>query len=142
MIYDIVLEAQDSGIARCRAGNAFRSPHKAAMEVVQRRLLERGIIKEPKEAERYFMHGTSHYLGLDVHDAGTGGPLKPRVVLTVEPGIYIPKGSPCDPRWWEIGVRIEDDILVTEGDPVNMSGALPRAASEIEALMRDNGTAK
>ncbi|MFM8179051.1 MAG: aminopeptidase P family protein, partial [Candidatus Kapaibacterium sp.] len=107
MIYDIVLEAQDSGIARCRAGNAFRSPHKAAMEVVQRRLLERGIIKEPKEAERYFMHGTSHYLGLDVHDAGTGGPLKPRVVLTVEPGIYIPKGSPCDPRWWEIGVRIE-----------------------------------
>lgn len=142
MIYDIVLEAQDSGIARCRAGNPFRSPHRAAMDVVQQRLLERGIIKEAKEAEQYFMHGTSHYLGLDVHDAGTGGALKPRVVLTVEPGIYIPKGSPCDARWWDIGVRIEDDILVTEGDPINMSGALPRKAEDIEALMRNNGKAE
>jgi Xaa-Pro aminopeptidase len=139
VIYDIVLEAQDSGIARCRAGNAFRAAHRAAMSVVQQRLLERGIIKDSSEASKYFMHGTSHYLGLDVHDAGTGGVLKPRVVMTVEPGIYIPRGSACDKRWWDIGVRIEDDILVTEGDPINMSGALPRKSDEIEALMKNNG---
>ena len=138
-IYNIVLEAQDSGIAACRSGNPFRQPHRAAMSVVSRRLMEIGVIKEEADASKYFMHGTSHYLGLDVHDAGTGSPLKPRVVLTVEPGIYIPKGSSCDARWWNIGVRIEDDILVTEGDPINMSGALPRKAEEIEALMRNNG---
>lgn len=136
IIYDIVLEAQDSGIAACKVGNAFRAPHTAAANVIAKRLKELGIIKADKEIQYYFMHGTSHYLGLDVHDAGTGGNLKENTILTVEPGIYIPKGSPCDKKWWNIGIRIEDDILVTKAEPKNMSGALPRTADGIEALMR------
>lgn len=134
-IYDLVLAAQDAGIAEVRAGKAFRVPHNAAWDVIAKGMKELGIIKGEDELKRYFMHGTSHYLGLDVHDAGTYGELKAGSVITVEPGIYIAKDSPCDPRWWGIGVRIEDDILVTEGDPINLSGAAPRKAAEIEALM-------
>ncbi|HRK04172.1 MAG TPA: aminopeptidase P N-terminal domain-containing protein [Chlorobiota bacterium] len=135
IIYDIVLEAQDSGIAACRVGNGFRDPHVAAQRVISRRLRELGIIDDESKVRQYFMHGTSHYLGLDVHDAGTFGPLRPNTVLTVEPGIYIARDSDCDPKWWNIGIRIEDDIVVTEKGPINMSGALPRKAEEIERLV-------
>jgi len=134
-IYDIVLEAQDSGIAACRSGRGFRAPHEAARNVIARELMALGIITSADSVRKYFMHGTSHYLGLDVHDPGTYGPLRAGVVLTVEPGIYIAAGSDCDKKWWNIGVRIEDDILVTNGDPVNMSGALPRGADQIEAMV-------
>ncbi len=137
-IYSIVLAAQDSGIAQCRAGNAFRDAHHAAYEVVTRGLLDLGIIKSSSEANYYFMHGTSHYLGLDVHDAGTYGALQAGVVMTVEPGIYIADGSPCDPKWWGIGIRIEDDVLVTEKDPVVMTAALPRTIPELEKLMSED----
>lgn len=139
-IYNIVLEAQDSGIVACRAGNGFREPHNRAMAVVQKRLMELEIIKKPEEAKWYFNHGTSHYLGLDVHDAGSGGNLKVNSVITVEPGIYIPAGSPCAKKWWNTGVRIEDDILITDADPVNLSGKLPRKAEEIEQLMQTTTT--
>lgn len=134
-IYDLVLAAQNAGIATVRAGNAFKAPHQAATAVIAAGLKELGIIQEASDVKRYFMHGTSHYLGLDVHDAGTYGPLKPGSVVTVEPGIYIAPDSPCDPRWWGIGVRIEDDILVTSGDPENLSAKAPRTAEEVEALM-------
>lgn len=134
-IYDIVLAAQDAGIAESRAGKAFRAPHNAAWTVIVKGLKDLGIVKDESEVKRYFMHGTSHYLGLDVHDAGLYGPLEAGNVITVEPGIYIAKDSPCDPRWWGIGVRIEDDILVTEGEPVNLSAGAPRTAEEVEALM-------
>ena len=136
LIYDIVLEAQDSGIAASRLGSPFRAPHQAALDVIQRRLMELGITAAPEQASDYFIHGTSHYLGLDVHDPGTGGPLKANSIITVEPGIYIPAGSPCDKRWWNIGIRIEDDILITPTGPVNLSAALPRRAADIEALMK------
>ena len=84
------------------------------------------------------MHGTSHYLGLDVHDKGTYGELQPNTVITVEPGIYIPEGSPCDQKWWNIGVRIEDDVLITNGDPEVLSDCVPKTIVEIEALMKEN----
>lgn len=137
-IYNLVLAAQDSGIAVCRAGRGFRASHVAAQQVIARGLVRLGIISKEADAGLYFMHGTSHYLGLDVHDAGTYGPLKPGAVITVEPGIYIREGSPCDPKWWNIGVRIEDDILITEAEPVILSSALPRRASDIEQLMSES----
>ncbi|MBI4946441.1 MAG: aminopeptidase P N-terminal domain-containing protein [Bacteroidetes bacterium] len=136
VIYSIVLDAQTAGIAKCKPGEDFRAPHKAAMEVIQKRLMELGIIKVPNEVMNYFFHGTSHYLGLDVHDAGTHGRLLPNSVITVEPGIYIPSRSDCDEKWWGIGIRIEDDVLITEMDPEVLSACVPKTMEEIEALMK------
>ena len=85
------------------------------------------------------MHGTSHYLGLDVHDVGDYNTLAPGNVITIEPGIYISPAPDVDPKWWNIGVRIEDDVLVTEGDPVILSAEVPRTIEEIEAVMAETG---
>lgn len=137
IIYNIVLEAQNAGIKACKAGNKFWEPHNEALKVIQKRLIELKIVKTPFEAMQYFPHGTSHYLGLDVHDPGLYGALMPNQVITVEPGIYIPEGSPCDPKWWNIGVRIEDDILITNGEPENLSSSAPRTIEEIEKLMKE-----
>jgi Xaa-Pro aminopeptidase len=136
-IYNIVLEAQEAGIKACKAGAEFRASHKAAVAVIQKRLLELGIIKNANDFMDYFFHGTSHYLGLDVHDAGNYGRLAPGNIVTVEPGIYIPAGSPCDPKWWNIGIRIEDDILITAGEPEVLSGKLPKKPEEVEAMMKE-----
>lgn len=134
-IYDLVLEAQDSGIKAAQVGNQFRATHFAAVSVIQRGLVRLGILKDPNDYKKYFMHGTSHYLGLDVHDAGLYGSLVSGNVITVEPGIYIKAGSDCDPKWWNIGCRIEDNILITDQGPVNLSAASPRTAADVEKLM-------
>lgn len=134
-LYELELQAQEAGIAEVKAGNAFHAPHAAAVKVITDGLMRLGIIHDPAEARRYFPHGTSHYLGLDVHDAGRYGPLQPGQVITVEPGIYIPEGSPCDPKWWNIGIRIEDDVLVTAGEPEVLSACVPKTVAEVEALM-------
>lgn len=135
-IYDLVYEAQEAGIAASVVGANFGDPHAAAQKVINEGLVKLGITSSVDERHSYFPHGTSHYLGLDVHDAGTYAPFQPNVVITVEPGIYIPDGSPCDKKWWGIAVRIEDDILITENGPVNLSGEAPRKSEEIEALMK------
>lgn len=138
IIYDLVYAAQSAGIDSCKVGNSFWAPHLAASKVLVKGLMELGIIEKPSELRQYFMHGTSHYLGLDVHDAGLYMPLAAGQVITVEPGIYIAEGSDCDPKWWNIGVRIEDDILITEEGPENLSDCSPRASEAIEALMQQN----
>ncbi len=130
-----VLEAQQAGFAQCRVGKPFAAPHQAAQQVIAQGLKKMGIIKKEEDATLYFPHGTSHYLGLDVHDPGTYGPFQANTVITVEPGIYIPEGSPCNKKWWGIGIRIEDDILITETSWENLSVAAPRTIVEIEALM-------
>lgn len=139
IIYNIVLEAQEAAIKACVKGNKFWDPHNIATEIIATKLVELGIIEKKYQVRKYFMHGTSHYLGLDVHDAGLYGLLTPGNVITVEPGIYIPEGSDCDPKWWNIGVRIEDDILITDGEPENLSAKAPRKIEEIEALMKEKG---
>jgi Xaa-Pro aminopeptidase len=96
-----------------------------------------GIIKDESEVKSYFMHGTSHYLGLDVHDVGTYSNLKAGNIITVEPGIYIPEGSPCDPRWWNIGIRLEEDVLITKDGYEVLSARLPRKWEEIEKVMAE-----
>jgi Xaa-Pro aminopeptidase len=135
-IYNLVLKAQNAGIRACIAGNTFRSTHEATTEIITAGLLKLGIIKEKREVRKFFMHGTSHYLGLDVHDWGTYENLEAGNVITVEPGIYIAEGSDCDPKWWNIGVRIEDDILITDGEPINLSEAAPRTIEAIEKIMK------
>lgn len=136
-IYNLVLEAQTAGIAACKPGVKFWVPGQKAMNVISAGLIELGITTTKTEARIYFPHGTSHYLGLDVHDAGLYGQLEEGNVITVEPGIYIPAGSDCDEKWWNIGVRIEDDILITETGHENLSDCVPSTIEEIEAIMAE-----
>ncbi|HUP18481.1 MAG TPA: aminopeptidase P family protein, partial [Gemmatimonadota bacterium] len=154
-IYQIVLNAQNAGIEAVRPGITIRDIHLAATRVVVAGLIEQGILSGTVEANlesgayrRFFMHGTSHWLGLDVHDVGgyvTGAERRPRLlepgmVFSVEPGIYIAEGAEgVDPRWWNIGVRIEDDVVVTETGGRLMSGGAPREIDEIEAIMAGRG---
>ena len=148
-LYEVVLAAQTAAIKKVRAGNHWNAPHTAAVRVLTRGLIKLGILKgKPaelirKEAyRRFYMHRTGHWLGMDVHDVGdykVGGAwreLEPGMVLTVEPGLYIPAGSRGVARkWWNIGIRIEDDVLVTRDEPDVLSAAAPRSVDEIEAVM-------
>jgi Xaa-Pro aminopeptidase len=136
-IYDLVYDAQEAGIAATVIGNTLRSPDEAARKVVNEGLIALGIAKDDSDARQYFPHGTSHHIGLDVHDLNLRGPFAANMVITVEPGIYIPEGSPCDKKWWGIAVRIEDDVLITENGPVLLSFEAPRKSDEIEALMKE-----
>lgn len=135
LIYELVLEAQDSGFAACKPGAPFGEVDAAARRVVNRGLIKLGIAANEQEARQYFPHGTSHHLGLDVHDMGPRI-LQEGVYLTVEPGIYIPPGSKCDKKWWSIGVRIEDDILITKDGHRNLSAGSPRSVAEIEKMAK------
>ncbi|MFE9707601.1 aminopeptidase P family protein [Streptomyces sp. NPDC005930] len=150
-IYDAVLEAQEAGIAAVGPGAAYRDYHDAAQRALAVRLVEWGLLGDltvEKVLElglqrRWTMHGTGHMLGLDVHDCAAArteayvdGPLEPGMCLTVEPGLYFQPDDLTVPEEYRgIGVRIEDDILVTEDGNENLSAALPRRADEIEAWM-------
>ena len=136
-LYQIVYDSQTAGIKAAQVGASFSAIAAACNKVVQEGLMELGIIAAPEEYRRYLPHGVAHHIGLDVHDPGLYQNLQPQMIITVEPGIYIPKDSPCDPKWWNIGIRIEDDILITEKGPVNLSEDAPRAWDEIEALMKE-----
>ena len=146
LIYDLVYQAQEAGIAQCRAGNTFEAIYNATAKIINEGLVELGIYASlnPKDIidpatgrNRYYPHGCSHHIGLDVHDKGKYDTLQTDMVITIEPGIYIPKGSPCDPKWWDIPVRIEDDFLVTPTGCENLSGDAPRKSEEIEELMAE-----
>jgi Xaa-Pro aminopeptidase len=137
LIYDLVYDAQEAGIAMAKIGNSIAATDVAARKVISAGLLQLGIIKTEEESRKYFPHGTSHHIGLDVHDPGLYNNFEEDMVLTVEPGIYIPDGSDCDKKWWGIAVRIEDDILITANGPVNLSAEVPRKSDEIEALMAE-----
>ncbi len=150
LIYQLVLDAQSAAIATVKPGASFRKPHHTAVQVLTEGLVKLGLLSgEPEELikekkyRKFFMHGTSHWLGLDVHDAGgrydaSGTPyiLKAGMVLTVEPGIYISQADDVDPKWWNIGIRIEDDVLVTEKGHRVLSASIPKTIAQIEAVMQ------
>ena len=136
-IYDLVYNAQEVGIALYTIGTSMQAPNQAARKVVNEGLFKLGIIKSLDEKHNYFPHGTSHHIGLDVHDPGNYENFEENMIVTMEPGIYIPNGSPCDEKWWGIGIRIEDDILVTKNGPINLSGEAPRTTEEIEKMMSE-----
>ncbi|HYP97704.1 MAG TPA: aminopeptidase P N-terminal domain-containing protein [Polyangiaceae bacterium] len=146
-IYQLVLDAQLASIELTRAGRTFDEVHAASVEVITRGLCELGIIEGPLETaiselryKPYYMHKTSHYLGMDVHDVGAyfvaGKPrlLEPGMVITVEPGIYIANNAQVAQEYRGIGVRIEDDVLVTDGAPAVLSEAIPKRVDEIERV--------
>jgi len=151
-LYEVVLAAQAAAIEQVRPGNDWNAPHAAAIKVLTRGLVRLGILRGrptdliKKEAyRRFYMHRTGHWLGMDVHDVGdykVGGEwrvLEPGMVLTVEPGLYIPAGSRgVAKKWWNIGIRIEDDVLVTKEGHEVLSTDAPKCVDEIEALMAGN----
>ena len=139
-IYDIVLAAQQAGIDAAKDGESFSAVGEAASKVLVRGLAKVGLVRDDRDYSgllRFFPHGTSHHLGLQVHDVGSYGILREGMVITVEPGIYIAPAEDIDPRWWNIGVRIEDDILITDGDPLVLSAGAPKDPGEIERLMAE-----
>ena len=141
-LYQIVYDSQEAAINAALVGNSFRTIYKLSYDVVAEGLQQLGIISEPSEAKKYYPHGLSHHIGLDVHDPGNYGKLEADMVITVEPGIYIPENSPCDPKWWNIGIRIEDDVLITLYGPVNLSAGAPRDWEGIEAMMQQESALK
>jgi Xaa-Pro aminopeptidase len=150
-IYEIVLCAQLAAIEQVQPGNHWNDPHIAAIKVINEGLLELGILKgklsnllKDHAYRKYYMHRTGHWLGMDVHDVGdykVDGDwrmLESGMVLTVEPGLYFPAGTKgLAKKWWNIGVRIEDDVLVTKDGHDVLSKDTPKTIAEIEALMAD-----
>ena len=134
-IYDLVYEAQEAIFKLCHEGTPFSELNETATGVLAAGLIRLGIIKDKSQVSLYYPHGCSHYLGLDVHDVGSyGQTLKENMVITVEPGIYIPAGSPCDKKWWDIGVRIEDDVRIGKEKGELLSGQAPRRSEDVEKM--------
>ena len=151
-LYNIVLAANEAAIAQCRPGTPFNAPHEAAVAVMVEGLIRLGLLQgtvaDNVEAETYLQycpHKSCHWLGLDVHDVGDyrlaeqWRPLQPGMVLTVEPGIYVAQDSPKSEviaPYLGNGIRIEDEVLITDNGCQVLSRGVPKAAAEIEALMR------
>jgi Xaa-Pro aminopeptidase len=136
-IYNIVLEAQDSAFSYCKKGMQYTGLNFVGRKIIAEGLKKLGIIEEIEQVSEYYPHGISHPIGLDVHDKYRNvTPLTNGMIITLEPGIYIPVGSKCDKKWWGIAVRIEDDILINDNSPVNLSLSAPRKAQDIEILMK------
>ncbi len=148
LIYQIVLDAQYAAINAAQPGNNWNAPHEAAVKVISQGLLDLGILKgtlagviEEEAYKEFFMHKTGHWLGMDVHDVGDykiddeWRVLEQGMVLTVEPGIYISPNPDVDKKWWNIGVRIEDDVLIKRKGNEVLTGSLIKEVADIEALM-------
>jgi Xaa-Pro aminopeptidase len=136
-IYNLVYRAQEEVYKLCKEGTPFSALNKKATEVLADGLLKLGIIKDKKEVRKYYPHGCSHHLGLDVHDKSNYDSLKENMVITVEPGIYIPQNSPCDKKWWGIAVRIEDDVRIGKEKCELLSSLAPRKAEDVEKMIAE-----
>ncbi len=137
-IYDLVYKAQDEAIKAAKPGvNIGRDLDAAiARRIINEGLVELGIIESADQRHLYYPHGLGHHIGLDVHDKGNYEYLEAGMAITIEPGIYIPEGAPCDEKWWGIAVRIEDCILITQDGNELLSDLAPRKSDEIEMLMK------
>ena len=137
LIYNLVYEAQEAAFRLLKDGADWGKAGTAAREVIAEGLLNLGIIKDKSEVGTYYPHGLSHHIGLDVHDRGFSRTLKKDMVITIEPGIYIPPNSNCDKKWWGIAVRIEDDALITEKGYELLSAFAPRKVEDIEKMIAE-----
>jgi Xaa-Pro aminopeptidase len=161
-LYDITLAAQEAAIAMARPGNTFMQPHEAALTVLTQGLLDENLLKlselgslenaiETGAYRRFYMHRTSHWLGMDVHDVGSYREhtenslqeekpwriLKRDMVITIEPGLYIRPADDIDAAFWNIGIRIEDDAVINDSGCELISRGVPVNADEIEAIMKN-----
>jgi len=149
-VYELVLSAQLAAIEKVRAGNAWNDPHDTAVRVLAQGLIDLGLLQgslaealEKESYKRFYMHRTGHWLGLDVHDAGeykqagAWRKLAPGMTLTVEPGLYIRAADDVPASLAGIGIRIEDDVLVTAGGCEVLSAEAPKRIDDLEALVRD-----
>ncbi|KQW97741.1 aminopeptidase P N-terminal domain-containing protein [Flavobacterium sp. Root420] len=140
-IYQLVYDAQEEVFKICKEGTRIQDLNTKSREVITAGLIKLGIITDPQDSRIYYPHGCSHFLGLDVHDKGNyGGNLKENMILTVEPGIYIPANSKCDKKWWNIGVRIEDDIAIKKDSYENLSVESPRKWEDVEKMAAQKST--
>jgi Xaa-Pro aminopeptidase len=163
-LYNITLASQEAAIAATKPSNTFMQPHEAALRVLTQGLLDEKLLKlaelgsldnaiESGAYRRFYMHRTSHWLGMDVHDVGSYREplsaaadssekpwrlLKPGMVLTIEPGLYVRPADDVDERFWNIGIRIEDDAVVNDSGCELISRDVPVKPDEIEALMKNN----
>jgi len=152
-VYEIVLEAQYAAIDACQMGKRFNEPHEASVQVITQGLIDLGLLRgnleeliETRAYVDFYMHRAGHWLGMDVHDVGeykvdgAGSDwreLEPGMVTTIEPGIYIhPDNDKVDVRWLGIGIRIEDDVLISKKGPEVMTDSVPKTVSDIEDLMQ------
>ena len=148
-LYQLVLDAQLAAIRQVKPGNPYDAPHRAAVRTLTRGLVKLGLLKgqpakliKDEKYKKFFMHGTGHWLGMDVHDVGDykidghWRELEAGMVLTIEPGLYIPRGMKGVAKKWQgIGIRIEDDVLVTRESHDILSKDAPKTVEEIEKLM-------
>lgn len=154
-LYELVLSAQAAAIEAVRPGNTWDAPHNAALQVLAQGFIDLGLchgsvdeVIQSEDYKRFYMHRTGHWLGLDVHDVGEykhngdWRPLQPGMTLTVEPGCYVRPADNVPRHFWNIGIRIEDDVAVTETGCEVLTGTAPKTVAEIEELMRDRKKSK
>ncbi len=147
-LYNIVLDAQTAAFTKCCVGHSWNEAHEAAVAIIAQGLLDEGLLKgnltealETKSYTQFYMHRTGHWLGMDVHDVGdyqleeTWRELEPGMVFTVEPGIYVSPAQGVDERWHNIGIRIEDNVLVKKDGIEILTESAPKLPDDIEALM-------
>ena len=155
-VYDVVLDVQLKCVEYTKVGNTAKGRQEYSIELLTEGMKKLGLLKgktqdliKKKAYMKYYMHGVGHYLGMDVHDAGryftdqtakNSRPFAPGMVLTVEPGLYIPPDDRSAPaKYRGIGIRIEDDVVVTEDGNINLTAKVPKDPNEIEAIMRNGG---
>jgi len=148
-LYNVILDAQLAAIDAVRVGNSYKEPHNVAVRILVQGLLDLGIMQgdieeiiQKESFRQFYMHGTGHWLGMDVHDVGSykqegvWRTYEEGMVVTVEPGLYIaPDDETVDAKWRGIGIRIEDDIVATKNGPLNLTAKVVKSVEEIEALM-------
>ena len=154
-IYQIVYDAQEAALKISKPGTSRNELSEIVRNSVIDGLIKVGLLSgtrkeiiEDRSFRKFYMHGFGHWLGLDVHDAGSSTEngesiiMRPGMVYTIEPGVYIVEDESVDPKWWNIGVRIEDVVLITENGHKLMTKNLPRKIKDIEKLMKKKGLAQ
>jgi Xaa-Pro aminopeptidase len=150
LIYSLVLKAQKNAISKCIIGNTLQDVHKAAVRTLTKGLIDLGLLRGDYKSivknelyKKFYMHNTGHWMGLDVHDPleyvcdGKPIKLKPGMIFTVEPGLYIRADKDVNKRFHNIGIRIEDDILITKNGPDVLTSRAPKEIRDIENTMNN-----